>query len=406
VGRDFDVVIWGATGFTGELVAQYFARHRPEGLRWAIAGRNQTKLENIRAGLCEIDDTLGELELLTGDSHDAASLDVIAARATVVVSTVGPFAKYGSELVAACVKNGTHYCDITGESHWVRRMIDAHHDEARKTGARIVHCCGFDSIPSDIGCQLLQLEARKQQGAPCSRTTLYVDRVKGAMSGGTLATMGNLMEEATRDRSIRRILGDPYALNPEGERHGPDGADQTGIGREPGGGWTAPFVMAAINTRIVRRSNALMGYPYGKDFRYQELMRFPPGAKGLMMATALTGSLATFTALMVAGPTRRLLSKTVLPKPGSGPSRHDRENGFYRLRLVGSGGPRDIVVRVEGDADPGYGDTAKMIGQSALCLALDGDALESEGGVLTPASAMGSVLLERLRGAGMRFDVA
>jgi len=399
--RELDIVVWGATGFTGKLVAAYLAEHRPEGLRWAIAGRDERKLQAVRDELARIDAQLGELPILLADSHDRATLDALASKTKAVSSTVGPFAKHGSDLVAACVEQGTHYCDITGESHWVRRMIDAHHEAARAAGTRIVTCCGFDSIPSDLGCQLLQTEAIERHGAPCSEVTLYVDRVKGGMSGGTLASMANLLDEAGRDRSVRKVVGHPYGLNPEGERKGPDGPDAHGVARAPDGGWTAPFVMAAINTRIVRRTNALLDYRYGREFRYGELMRFPPGPKGLMMATSLTAGLAAFTTMMVARPTRRLLTKRVLPKPGQGPSRAEREAGFWRMRLVGQGTARDVEVLVEGDLDPGYGDTAKMLGESLLCLALDD--LGSEGGVLTPASAMGAPLRQRLVAAGMRF---
>ena len=263
--RPHDLVLWGATGFTGEIVAEYLVRwaaaHPDVGLRWALAGRNQAKLEQVRSRLVSIDPTAAELPLITGDSHDRASLDAIARDASVVCTTVGPYAQYGAELVAACVEHGTDYCDLTGENHFIRRMIDAHQTAAEASGARIVNCCGFDSIPSDLGTLVLQDAAEKRHGRPCDRVTLYVDRVKGGMSGGTIASMKNLMEEAEKDPEVRRIFGHPYALNPEGEREGPDGSDARGVGRSPDGRWTAPFVMAAINTRIVRRSNALLGYP-------------------------------------------------------------------------------------------------------------------------------------------------
>ncbi len=397
MAREFEVVVWGATGFTGKLVAEYLAG-KPD-LRWAIAGRSRDKLDAVRRALGQ-----PELPLLVGESHDRASLDAIAARTAAICSTVGPFAKYGSELVAACVAAQTHYCDITGEVHWIRKMIDRHHETARAQGTRIVPCCGFDSIPSDLGTHVLQREAVARHGAPCRSVTFYLERTKGTFSGGTVASMANLIEEMSHDRALRQLLADPYALNPEGEHHGPDGPDSYGIGRAPDGAWTAPFMMAAVNTRVVRRSNALMGYRYGRDFRYQEYTRFSPSLRGLAMALGLAGGMGVFGALLMASPTRRLLLSR-LPKPGEGPSRSEREQGYWRVCLCGDApdGQR-LEVRVEGDMDPGYGDTAKMLAESALCLAQD--PLEGEpGGVLTPASAMGDPLVDRLRRAGIRFVV-
>jgi len=412
--RRYDLVLWGATGFTGALVAEYLARwakaHGEVGLRWALAGRNRAKLEAVRAELAGIDPATGELPLITGDSHDRPSLDALAGEASVVCTTVGPYAQHGADLVAACVAQGTDYCDLTGENHFIRRMIDAHQQEAERSGARIVHCCGFDSIPSDLGTLMLQEAARERHGRPCDRVTLYVDRMKGGFSGGTIASMKNLMEEAERDPEVRRIYGHPYALNPAGERQGPDGSDARGVGRTPDGRWTAPFVMAAINTRIVRRSNALLDYRYGEDFRYAELTRFPATAKGLAMATGFTVGLGAFAGAMAFGPTRDLLGKHVLPDPGEGPSRQEREAGYFRIELQGEGMGQDgrdveVVAKVEGQQDPGYGETAKMLSESALCLALQGADLDCGGGILTPASSMGLTLVERLREAGMRFDV-
>lgn len=393
--RDFDVVVWGATGFTGKLVAEYLASKA--GLRWAIAGRSREKLEAVRGAIGQ-----PELPLLVGDSHDRASLDAIVARTKAICSTVGPFAKFGSELVAACVAGRTHYCDITGETHWIRKMIDRHHDAAREHETRIVPCCGFDSIPSDLGTHVLQQQAVLRYGAPCQRVTLYVERTKGSLSGGTVASMANIMEEASRDQALRRLLADPYALNPEGERRGPDPRDDMGVGRAPDGAWTAPFIMAAINTRVVRRSNALLGYPYGREFRYAERTRFPASLKGMALAGAFTGGLAVVGGLLMARPTRRLLLGR-LPAPGEGPSRQAREQGYWRVRLCSEEDGAALEVRVEGDMDPGYGDTAKMLAESALCLA--GDPLQSPGGLLTPASAMGDALVERLRRAAIRFVV-
>lgn len=406
--RPLEIVVMGATGFTGALVAEYLARHAPRDLRWAIAGRNRDKLEAVRRGLTEHRADLAELPIIVADSHDRAALDAVARQAKVVCTTVGPFAQHGSELVAACVDHGTHYCDLTGEPQWIRRMIDAHHERARETGARIVHCCGFDSIPSDIGCLMLQEAAMERHERPLHRVKFFMGKMRGGFSGGTIASLSNVLEEA-RDPAVRRVLGHPYGLNPEGEQSGPDGSDPKGVGRDlelPG--FTAPFLMAAINTRIVRRSNALMGFRYGRDFQYSEHMSFPYSPKGLVMATAVAAGIAGLAGMLVVPATRSLLLDRVLPSPGEGPSREERENGFFEARLIGHGRRADgaeftMRGRIEGQQDPGYGETAKMLSESALCLARD--PLAEVSGVLTPASAMGRRLLERLRAAGMRFEI-
>jgi short subunit dehydrogenase-like uncharacterized protein len=410
-GRQFDVVLFGATGFTGKLVAEYLVRnYAASDVRLALAGRSREKLAAVRGALAGIDPRAAGLELLIADSDDAASLEAVARRAEVVCTTVGPYARHGSKLVEACVKHGTDYCDLTGETHWIRRMIDAHHAEATRTGARIVNCCGFDSIPSDLGTLLLQEHAMSRYGAPCQEVKLFVTQATGGFSGGTIASMLNIFEEAGRDKAVRRVLGDPYALNPEGERQGPDGQDQRGLGRDPDlPGFTAPFVMAAVNTRIVRRCNALLGYRYGRDFRYSEAMGFPANARGLLMATGLTVGLTGFGAAMILPPTRALLERRVLPKPGTGPDEAARKRGKFTIRFVGKGehaGQQYVVrARVKGTSDPGYGETAKMLSEAALCLALDGAGLSAPGGMLTPASCMGMRLVERLRSAGMTFEI-
>ena len=409
--RRFDVVLWGATGFTGKLTAEYLLRrHGGEDIRIALAGRNAAKLEAVKKELVEIDPAAERFELLTGDSHDRASLDALASRAEVVCTTVGPYAKYGADLVAACVEAGTDYCDLTGEPQFVRRMIDAHQARATETGARIVHCCGFDSIPSDIGTWTLVNEAKERFGINLDEVKLITGRMKGGVSGGTIASMMQVIDEVREDRSILRKIGNPYGLNPEGERKGPDIGDQKGVRYDEDlPGWTAPFVMASINTRVVRRSNALMGYPYGRDFRYSECSGTGGGPKGLIRAASLAGGVAGIMAGASFGLTRKLLM-TKLPAPGQGPSRDERERGMFEIHLIGkgrnaSGRPASIRGKVVGRADPGYGETAKMLGESALCLALDGDALDTPGGIGTPAFTMRSHLLDRLRAQGMEFTI-
>jgi short subunit dehydrogenase-like uncharacterized protein len=410
--RQHDVVLWGATGFTGRLVAEYLTERLTEtGLRLALGGRNREKLEALRARLSGQLPAASDLPLLVADSRDQAALETIAASSEVVCTTVGPYAKYGRELVAACVETATDYCDLTGEVPFIRDMIDRHHERARSTGARIVHCCGFDSIPSDLGTLMLH-EAMVRGGAARVETVkLVLGASRGGFSGGTVASLVNVVEEAAADRTVRRIVTDPYALNPEGDRHGPDGPDLAGPRWDPDlGRWTGPFVMAAINTRVVRRSNALLDWRYGRDFRYSEVTGFPPGLRGRLGAIGVSGGLGAFVAALSWGPTRALLKRTVLPSPGEGPSREARENGFFKLSLHGGGTtaggqPIRAVARVAGTRDPGYGETAKMLGESALCLALDGAELGSPGGILTPAAAMGMRLVDRLRSAAMVFEV-
>jgi short subunit dehydrogenase-like uncharacterized protein len=407
--RQYDVLLWGATGFTGKLVAEYLAQHHGVGrsLRWALGGRSRPKLEAVRASLASIDPRAEELPIVVGDSADRASLDRLAVDTRVVCSTVGPYAVHGRELVAACVEAGTDYCDLTGEPQFVRAMIDVHHERAAATGARIVHCCGYDSIPSDLGTLVVQATAREKLGAPCAEVKCFAGESKGGVSGGTAASMVEIMDEVARDAGVRKLLADPYALDPGRGEPGPDGQDQRGVRWDADlGMWTGPFVMAAINARVVRRSNALLGYAWGRGFRYREAMSFGRGPKGWMMAAGVTTGLAVGIGAMAVGPVRRLVAKRVVPQPGEGPSKATRDSGFFVTRLVGSteDGRAAVRVTVRGKSDPGYGETAKMLSESALCLALDGDAIRKEGGVLTPASCMGMRLVERLRAAGMTFD--
>ncbi len=408
--RKYDVVLFGATGFTGKLTAEYLAKTAPS-LRWALAGRSKDKLEAVRRDLAAIDGKLASLDLLLADAADPAALALVAKDARVVCTTVGPYLKYGRALAAACAEAGTHYCDLTGETPFVRASIDENHARAQATGARIVHCCGFDSIPSDLGTWMLA-EEYKARGRQIASADLFVGPIRGAASGGTIASMMTIFEQAAADRNVRRVAGDPYALLPDRKvDRGADKSDQMGVRFEERlQEWTGPFVMAAINTRIVRRTNALLGFRYGKGFRYSEVMSLGRGAKGLLRAGSLTAGLGGFVAVAATGLGRKLLGK-VLPSPGEGPDKAARDNGFFRIRILGEAVPDTgpalrLLAKVEGKSDPGYGETAKMLGETALCLALDGAALPEIAGVLTPASAMGAPLLERLRRAGMVFTVS
>lgn len=412
--RRFDIVLFGATGFTGALVAEYLAKQSLDGVappvRIALAGRDRVKLEGIRRELTVVAPSAAEWPILLADAHDRSSLDAITREAEVICSTVGPYARHGAMLVGSCVESGTDYCDLTGETQFVRRTIDQHEARAQESGARIVHSCGYDSIPSDLGTLFVQEHMRETYGGVCGQVKFFAGEASGGASGGTIASMLYILEELERDPSLRKVLGDPYALVPKDAR-GLDGRDQIGVAFDESlGMWTGPFVMAAINTRIVRRSNYLMGFRYGREFRYAESMSTGKGAAGLARAVSLTSGVSAFMAAASTRPLRRWLETRVLPKPGEGPSREAREKGFFVVRLIGEGygadGAKRVVrARVEGKADPGYGETAKMLGESALCLALDGASLGAPGGIRTPASTMGVRLIERLVAAGMVFRI-
>ena len=407
--REFDIVLWGATGATGRRTAHHLARRCREcGLALAIGGRNQKKLEAVRD---DLPDAGGSIAILVGDSHDTAFMSAMTARAQVVVSTVGPFALYGSALVAACVANGTHYCDLTAEPLWMRAMIDAHEMKARETGARIVHSCGHDSIPSDLGVQFLQGAALARYGEPCKRVTTRVTRMKGGFSGGTAASFLNAMRLRETDPDFDRLSVDPYALCPEGERNGPDGPDRMMPLEVTWDAdlqaWTKPFFMGPMNSKVVRRSNAIMNYPYGRDFSYQEtaLTRAGIGGWWAAMRYALFGRL--FLIAMAIPATRGLLQRNVLPKSGEGPSKEVRESGSDEMVLVGEMPDGTILkARITGQGDSGVRSTTLMLTEAALCLAEDADKITVGGGFWTPAAAMGGLLRDRITAhAGLIFEL-
>lgn len=403
----FDLVLLGATGFTGRLVAEYLlGRHGADGgFKWALAGRSRAKLEAVRSSLGA---AAAELPLLLADSHDRASLDALVGQTRAVCSTVGPYALYGSELVAVCAASGTDYCDLTGEVPWMRQMLDAHQARAAETGARLVHCCGFDSIPSDLGVWFLQQQAQRRFGKPMSRVRLGVQSLRGKMSGGTAASMLNIIESSRTDPEVARIAKNPYALCPEAFRKGPRQPYVKGPAfDEDLDAWMAPFVMAAINTRIVHRSHALQGRPWGEDFTYEEAMLTGRGFTGRRRALTWSLMLGGFALGASWGPTRRLMASRVLPKPGEGPSARERERGLFKLLLVGRDeAGHEIRVRVTGDRDPGYGSTAKMLGEAAYTLATDVAGSSLPGGFWTPSTAMAEPLIKRLvEQAGLTFDL-
>jgi short subunit dehydrogenase-like uncharacterized protein len=407
----FDIILWGATGFTGRLVAEYLVRTQDtHKAKWALAGRDEGKLSQVRAELARIRPEFVDLPLLIADAKDPASLDALVSRTRVIITTVGPYARYGNELVAACVRAGTDYCDLTGEVQWMRKMIDTHDAQARESGARIVHTCGFDSIPSDLGTLMVQDYMREKHGGHCDQVRYHLTRMSGGFSGGTIASLMDTLDAVKADPPLKKLLTSAHALDPEPSRGTKEERDLATVRKSPEtGGWLSPFVMASVNTRVVRRSNALLGYPWGRDFFYSEVTDFGPGPKGLALAVGTTAGLGGFMVASNVDAVRKLLEKHVLPAPGQGPSPEVREKGLFEVKLLGEGlSPKSGQrVKVEGrvfsKGDPGYAATARMLSESALCLAFD--TTPKRGGVLTPASAMGMVLVERLRRAGMTFEV-
>jgi len=396
-----DVVVYGATGFVGVLVAEHLAAHAPAGTSIALAGRSASRLAEVR-------DRVGrDWPVIVADAGDPAAMQRLAGEARVVLSTVGPYAKYGRHLVHACAAAGTDYVDLTGEVLFVRDSAAENHDLARSTGARIVHSCGFDSIPSDLGVHLLHAQAEADGAGPLTDTTLVVTRLRGGLSGGTIDSIRNQVDLLKQDPALRRLVADPYVLSPYRAKE-PD------LGRQPDlvtlrgedvdpalRGRLAPFVMAPYNTRIVRRSNALRDWAYGRRFRYREAMRVG-GWPLLAQATkiGLGGVVLAF-----ALPPTRFVADRLLPKPGEGPSERTRRTGHFTVDLFTTteSGKR-YAARVRADGDPGYAATAVMISESALALALDSPSFE--GGVLTPATGIGDALVNRLRAAGMELTAS
>lgn len=384
--RDFDIVIYGATGFTGRLVAEYLAQQGGHGLTWAMAGRNADKLAAVRDEIGAPADT----PLVVADASDPASLDAMVRQARCIISTVGPYQLYGGDLVAACAKQGTDYVDLCGEPLWMRDMIATHQDAAKASGARIVFSCGFDSIPFDLGVLYLQDAAREKFGAACPRVRGRVRAMNGEFSGGTAASLGATMERIKGEPDLLQALVDPFSL--AGGFRGPEQpADNKPYEDEVLGQWVTPFIMATINSKNIHRSNALMGHPYGEDFRYDEMMLTGPGEQGKAAAEYVAK----------ADP----LGGENAPKPGEGPSKEAREAGNYDVLFVGtSADGEEIRAAVSGDMDPGYGSTSKMISESAVCLVTACD--ELPGGIYTPAPALGQTLIERLQAhAGLTFSL-
>ncbi|MGX6648608.1 saccharopine dehydrogenase family protein [Maricaulaceae bacterium MS644] len=382
--REFEIVVYGATGFTGRLVAEYLASAHP-GVRFAMAGRSEDKLKAVRDEIKAPADT----PLIVADSDDPASLLAMSGRTEAVISTVGPYQLYGEPLLSACVQNATNYVDLCGEPAWMKDMIEKYDAKARETGARIVLSCGFDSIPFDLGVLFLQEEAIRRSGAPIQRVKGRVRSMKGTFSGGTAASFAETMKRAGREPDIINWLKDPFSLTP-----GFDGPKQPSgskpIYEEDLKSWSAPFMMATINSKNIHRSNFLMGHRYGEDFQYDEMMLTGDGEKGEKIANHVAAD--------------KSMSENP-PKPGEGPSKEERETGYYEIMFTGEMvNGEHLTASVAGDRDPGYGSTSKMIAESAIALARDIAMETTPGGVWTPAPALGNALIDRLSAhAGLTF---
>ncbi|WP_338517131.1 saccharopine dehydrogenase family protein [Alteromonas gracilis] len=382
----YDFVLYGATSFVGQIMCEYLATYEGEDVSWAMAGRSEQKLLEVkqRIGL--------DVPHIVVSADDESGLLAMCEQTKVVITTVGPYALYGESVVKACVQSGTDYCDLTGEPQWIKRMVDKYHAAAQDSGARLVNCTGFDSIPSDLGVYHLQKLAIERTYQPASQIKMRVRRIRGGASGGTVASLLNVLKEAKNDPALRKALVNPYVLCPDGHpfsvrqknHKSAEYDDELQM-------WTMPFVMASINERVVHRSNALLGNRYGENFKYDEAM----SAKNKSIAKKTTFGLGAFMVAANISPLRALLEKFVLPKPGEGPSKKEQLNGMYDMRFYGTliNGEK-IEVKVEGDRDPGYGSTAKMIVQSGLCIAHD--IPDAKGGFWTPASVLNEALIARL----------
>jgi short subunit dehydrogenase-like uncharacterized protein len=402
VDRLYDVVLYGASGFTGKQTVRYFAQQVVSGVRWAIAGRNRQKLESVKAQVG------ADVDVLVADSLDQNAVDEIVSQTRILLNTAGPFALYGNAIVDACVRFNTHYVDITGETPWIKELCDRYHDRAAADGTRIIPCCGFDSVPSDLGTYLVVRYIQQELGTSCRAVKAYF-QAYGGFNGGTLASGFNLY-----DSGKANLAANPFLLDPSSDRS-PSEIQQN---RDPElpqydseiSTWIAPFFMGAINTRVVRRSSALYAQwqePYGSDFTYQEYLKFDPPLAWLQ-AVGVTAATVLFTGAIQQSPLRQLL-QPLLPQPGSGPSEKTMNEGWFRCELLGwSSDGRKVQGLISDRGDPGNRATVKFLCESALCLALDADKLpggRQRGGILTPATGLGNVLAERLRQTGMTLEV-
>ena len=404
--REFDLIVYGATGFVGKLLSDYLARFAPAGTKVALAGRSEAKLIALRKGLPA---PANQWPVIVADAADTAAMNAMAARATAIVTTVGPYLKYGIPLVGACAAQGTHYADLTGEVLFARECIDDYDALARSTGARIVNSCGFDSIPSDLGVLLAYEHARDRGFGTLTDTTLGVRTMKGGFSGGTIDSMRVSVDYMKENPAARAIAADQFALSPDrsNESSRPQPSDTVMLSRNAAfGGWVGPFVMAEHNTRLVRRSNALQNWAYGPEFTYREVVAFGDGPLAPAIALGMGAGIKVAWTGMGIKPMRAVLDRT-LPAPGEGPSEEQRRAGRFLVEVhANTKSGAKVISQIGATGDPGYQATSVMLAESALSLALDGDRLPEASGVLTPATAMGDVLVERLRNADFTVAVA
>ena len=395
--KQLDLIIWGATGFTGQLVSEYInKKYSNTALKWGIAGRNKEKATVIAKRL-----NIAKDRVFIADCNNIESLIKLTSKTKVICTTVGPYAKLGTNLIDACIKTNTNYCDITGETQWIRKMIDKYHSKAKENKIKIINSCGFDSIPSDMGVFYSQKKLFEKTGEYANKINMRVAGAKGGISGGTYNSLSNVLEEARVDKEVRKTLTNPYGLNPIDKQNGPDKADlQSVIFDKVSNSWIAPFVMAGINTKIVRRSHALIDFKYGSDFSYDEATLSGKGVLG--QVKGYLSLIPIFLATRKKGSFIKNIVDYVLPKSGEGPSEKTRISGYYNLRFYLTQQDKIYLSKVIGDMDPGYGSTSKMLAESAVCLALD--KTPETYGILTPSVALGNPLLKRLQeNAGLTF---
>ncbi|MFL2531355.1 MAG: saccharopine dehydrogenase family protein [Porticoccaceae bacterium] len=403
--KTLDIILFGATSFVGKITTQYLLNEVGigKGVTWAIAGRSLGKIKQLKN---QLGPEAENIPIIVADSADSASLTKMCQQGRVILSTVGPYALYGESLVEACVHNGNDYCDLTGEAYWIKKMLDKYQLRAEKTGARIINCCGFDSIPSDLGVYFLQQASQRQFGTVCKDVKLRVKAMKGGVSGGTVASGIEMAKAVKKDPALRRKMGNPYLLC----------QSQTSRVKQPRilkptfdkdfNAWSAPFIMETINSRVVLRSNSLQQHDDCEDFTYGEAVLTGKGRQGYFRAWGITLGLGGFGLAAKNKLLRFLIQKFLLPKPGQGPSPKQQENGFFDLRIIGKNNQQSVTIKVTGDKDPGYGCTAKMLTQAGLCMAFDIGKTELSGGFWTPATAMNEKLIKRLvASAGMTFDI-
>ena len=405
INKEFDIVVFGATSFVGKILCNYLANEYTEpNLTWAMAARSEKKLNKLKVSLGE---NAAAIPLIIADSSDEQALQSMCEKTELIISTVGPYALYGELLVKICCQLGTDYCDLTGEPQWIRRMISQYEDDAKRSGARIVNCCGFDSIPSDLGVKFLQDHAQRHFGSYCDVVKLRVKVLKGGASGGTIASGLNLYKEASADPEIRKEMRDPYSLCPTGHAFTAHQHNVSVEFDEDFDSWAGPFIMASINTRVVLRSNALLDGHYDENFKYDEALLTSATNKGEKAAKRISIGTKVSMFMMAFAAMRWLAARFFLPSPGEGPTPEQQLKGCYDLRLLGrtpQGGR--VRVKVTGDRDPGYGSTAKMLAQAGLSLRRDVDEGEVGGGFWTPATVFNDKLITRLIDyAGMDFEL-